>query len=148
MVHPFNRNRRVLWDPSFNDPAQSGIQGGTDTIVSDDIPENPDLSDLSTTFQATDEKDYYVPYQHEDEYSGKSRLRYGNNEIPIDPEIPNVARMKKLPMDQVKYEGESHTPPEKVQDVDIGPTRNNEGKNKDPDSTTSRMRTEENKPLR
>ena len=91
--------------------------------------ENPDLMDLNMTFTALGED--YIDITEEDEYTGKSRLRYRNGEVKIDKEIPYVTRSKQLPMVDVEYEGKPYLPPEKVQEIEVLPTSRKKNKDKE-----------------
>jgi hypothetical protein len=128
VMHPFNRNKRVFWDPVFNDPIYSGTKKERSNIEDVSTPEgtsevtkDPDLISLNMAFDP--EMGDYLPIEKEDEYKGPSRLSYGNSEIPIDKEIPYITWSKQKSMDTLEYKEKSFKPPKTNQEVELKPRK-------------------------
>jgi len=99
VVCPYNDNKRVVWDPVYNTD--------DDSIN----PRNVSQKDERIFLFNVDEP-VYVPTSKGYEYKGKSLLRYGNEEFPLEENIPKMSMVKKLPTSQIKYQGKKVNPKE------------------------------------
>ena len=142
VVRPFNKNKRIIWDPDFNVSNMVAQQGGdTETPTVSDAasdanepkePPVPDaISDVNNpsgqqnipsrgtdlTFDPQDGKK--VKVHEQDTYKGDSILRFANHKIPMNKDIPYVPRRKKERMCDTKYEGLVVDIPETPERVEV-----------------------------
>ena len=72
----------------------------------------------------------FIPVEREDSYEGDSRLRYGNNPMEIDPDIPRFPQSGRESYNDISYE-QVYEPPDEETMIETDPDNPDRGDHED-----------------